>query len=338
MSENEKEKVQVLMSSFTYRSQKIGELALALSKAQGEMGAVEEDKENKYSGYRYSSLDAIQKVVRPGLSKYEIAIIQGTEINDLGQEIIFTELIHSSGQWRKTIRLTPEVEFMKGLTPVQVYGLNKTYILKYQLKAMCGVSSGSDDTDGTHSQQTNEQQQSPIQPSTQQQPSSQQQPPPPQQPQPAKPKEWLPIWNEFVTNVAPFLKFQIGDVSEMSLKEKVLNVKAFLPPKGHELFVENWDPAQAVALKHFLIQRDTPTWEYFVEVVSPLLPYQMGDVSELDMAQKAANLKNCLPKPGHKLSLDEEWEPKKAIALKQWLIEQDSQLNEQTNDGEVTIS
>jgi hypothetical protein len=126
-------------------SDQINELATALAKAQGEFPDIPKDKTAKVKGesksgkpydysYKYSDLTTIIKYTRPALTKYGLSLIQV-----LTADSLFTRLVHSSGQ------------FIEGVVPIRMnqkmqdVGSDITYLKRYSLSAMIGVSSEDDD-------------------------------------------------------------------------------------------------------------------------------------------------------------------------------------------------
>lgn len=90
-------------------SEAINDLASALAKAQGEMPAVEKNKEGKVKGesksgskyeysYKYADIADILSTALPVLSANGLALVQATAIagNDLN---IVSRIVHGSGQW-----------------------------------------------------------------------------------------------------------------------------------------------------------------------------------------------------------------------------------------------
>ena len=126
-------------------SDQINELATALAKAQGEFPDIPKDKTAKVKGesksgkayeysYKYTDLATIIKCTRPALTKHGLSLIQV-----LTTDSLFTRLVHSSGQ------------FIEGVVPIRMnqkmqdVGSDITYLKRYSLSAMIGVSSEDDD-------------------------------------------------------------------------------------------------------------------------------------------------------------------------------------------------
>lgn len=126
-------------------SEHINELALALSKAQGEMNHAEKDSKANYG--KFASLSAVLNVIREPLknnelsfSEYMVPLEHGTKFGAM--------LMHKSGQWIKSeIVMNPE-----GQT-IQKLGAAITYYRRYLLCALIGVTQEDDDGDSAETAQ-----------------------------------------------------------------------------------------------------------------------------------------------------------------------------------------
>jgi len=117
----------------------IGKLALALSKAQGEITGALKDSTNPFFKSNYADLGNILAACREPLSKNELAVIQTTEPDAMGVVVIST-LVHSSGQWiRGRLRMTPVKNDPQGI------GSTLTYARRYSYAAIVGVAQVDDD-------------------------------------------------------------------------------------------------------------------------------------------------------------------------------------------------
>lgn len=120
------------------QSETIGKLAAALSKAQGEMAAAPKDARGNFG--RYSTLDSLWDVARPVLAKYELALVQSTDITPDGRCVLLSVLTHSSGEWISGVYPVEPVQ----KTP-QGMGSAMTYARRYSFSAMIGLTSDEDD-------------------------------------------------------------------------------------------------------------------------------------------------------------------------------------------------
>ena len=125
-------------------SETIGKFALALSKAQGAMGAVKKDKQGY--GYKYSDLASVLETLREPFFQNELCIVQGHELikGDNPSVITYSRIIHSSGEWTESALEIP-ITSMKGLSPAQTVGVVSTYAKRYLIQAQAGLAS--EDTD-----------------------------------------------------------------------------------------------------------------------------------------------------------------------------------------------
>lgn len=147
------------------KSQTIGELAKALSKAQGEFknvlkgstAKITTKKGGEYS-YQYADLAAVLESCMPIVSKHGLSICQGSTsevkivpndvspINKQGFTKITTILMHNSGEWIQNECSLPYVE--NGNNDIQAIGSGIMYGRRYEVCAILGIASQKD-TDGT---------------------------------------------------------------------------------------------------------------------------------------------------------------------------------------------
>ncbi len=117
----------------------IGKLALALSKAQGDITGALKDSTNPFFKSNYADLGNVLAACREPLSKNELAVIQTTEPHESGV-VLITTLVHSSGQWiRGKLRMTPTKNDPQGI------GSTLTYARRYSYAAIVGVAQVDDD-------------------------------------------------------------------------------------------------------------------------------------------------------------------------------------------------
>lgn len=126
-------------------SETTGAIALALSKAQGEITNAALDASNpgfKRGGKdaKYATLAAVWDACRSALAKNEIAVVQSPANGEGGEVTITTMLVHSSGEWmRGELTLKPSAPTPQGA------GSAITYARRYSLAAMVGVAPDDDD-------------------------------------------------------------------------------------------------------------------------------------------------------------------------------------------------
>lgn len=121
------------------QSDTLGHLALALSKAQGQITNAVKQTLNTYFKSQYADLGSTWDACRKALSDNELAVIQ--PVTSSGRAVIVTtRLIHSSGEWIESAIL-----IMAAQDTAQAVGSTITYARRYGLAAMVGVAAADDD-------------------------------------------------------------------------------------------------------------------------------------------------------------------------------------------------
>lgn len=138
------------------KSESIKELAISLSKFQGEITNPKNTANNPQFNSKYAPLQDILTLVRPILAKYGLSVTQSVT-GDLEDVTISTMLLHESGEF---LELEPFIlrgeQTLKGggkVVNVQGAGSMITYIRRYQISALLFLSS-EDDEDGNHASLT----------------------------------------------------------------------------------------------------------------------------------------------------------------------------------------
>lgn len=126
------------------KSEKINELASALSKAQGEIKDVVKEKTGY--GYKYADLQQIIDMLRPILLRHGLALVQmPSNINESDSSIALTTmLIHTSGQFIED-KVSVPVQIGKGMSATQAVGSALTYARRYVLSAMFMIAQADND-------------------------------------------------------------------------------------------------------------------------------------------------------------------------------------------------
>ena len=121
------------------RSDDLGELLTALSKAQGEFTPVPKTAANPFFSSMYADLAGVVEHVRPVLAKHGLSVSQ--HIEDQGEhQVITTMLGHSSDQYLiSTMRLLMSKVDMQGV------GSAVTYARRYAYCAVLGIVADRDD-------------------------------------------------------------------------------------------------------------------------------------------------------------------------------------------------
>lgn len=130
----------------SWQSEDLGNIALALSKAQGEFLSV--SKSTEAYNYKYATLADTIEMVRPILSKHEIALTQLTVSKMYGDILlsgIKSMLIHSSGEWISSECYLPATA-TKSNNIAQVQGSWGSYIRRYSIMSMLNLAT--EDKDG----------------------------------------------------------------------------------------------------------------------------------------------------------------------------------------------
>ncbi len=122
-----------------------GQLAGALSLAQGSYGAIPQSREvevktkdGRSYRFKYAPLDVILDAVRPALAANGLAVTQ--EISGSDVKWCTTTLLHKSGEWRSS-----ELELPGQAETAQQFGSQVTYARRYALQCVLGVAAESDD-------------------------------------------------------------------------------------------------------------------------------------------------------------------------------------------------
>lgn len=122
------------------KSTEIKNISVAMIKVQSEIKGMTPDAKNPFFKSNYITLDGILEYIRPILSKNEVWLVQEAKGLDNTVEIK-TCLYHSSGEFIETESL----EMIPSKNDPQVLGSLITYLKRYQLSALLGISSEVDD-------------------------------------------------------------------------------------------------------------------------------------------------------------------------------------------------
>jgi hypothetical protein len=130
---------QLLYELPTRRSDTIGQIALALSRAQGKIKGAAKSAENPFFKSKYADLDACWDACREPLSENELAVFQPVRSN--GKIVVVTTLLaHSSGEWiEESLTLIATQDTPQGIVAASTYGR------RCGLSGMVGISAADDD-------------------------------------------------------------------------------------------------------------------------------------------------------------------------------------------------
>lgn len=140
------------------KSEKIGELALALSKAQGAMRAAQKDRENPFFKSAYATLASVIEAIREPFSLNNLAFSQPTRVDDQGHVFVETIIMHgASGEW-----ISGEASAIPVKQDPQGIGSLISYLKRYGLQAMVGIASEDDDGNAATSPQREQKSAPPV--------------------------------------------------------------------------------------------------------------------------------------------------------------------------------
>lgn len=123
------------------KSEQINELAAALCKAQSNIQDAAKDKSGY--NYKYADLSQVLQIIRPAFTDNGLSISQfPTESGD--NIALDTILMHSSGQWLSDHYSMP-IEVAKGMSRAQASGSVITYMRRYALSAIAGITQEDND-------------------------------------------------------------------------------------------------------------------------------------------------------------------------------------------------
>lgn len=125
-------------------SEQINELAAALAKAQASMRNAPKNAQNPHLKNRYADLASVRDTVIGPLTTNGIAVVQTFEAH--ASVLVHTTLIHLSGQWISSEISMPLPDSGKQ-NPAQVMGSVISYLRRYSLSAICGISADDDDAE-----------------------------------------------------------------------------------------------------------------------------------------------------------------------------------------------
>jgi hypothetical protein len=130
----------VILHGTLTHSDEIKDIAIALSKAQGEMKGAKKDTENPFYKSKYADLASVWEACRDVFAKNNLAVLQAPGGTDPNTVSVTTMLIHSSGQWFKdTLIMTPVKNDPQNIVSCV------TYARRCSLSAFAGVAPEEDD-------------------------------------------------------------------------------------------------------------------------------------------------------------------------------------------------
>jgi hypothetical protein len=121
------------------KSDSIKALAIAMNKAQAEMGGATKGKENPFFKQKYADLGSVVQAVKEPFANNGLSYVQ-FPIEDGGRIGIETILMHESGEW-----LSNSFTVQLGKQDAQGAGSAITYCRRYSLQSIAGIPSEDDD-------------------------------------------------------------------------------------------------------------------------------------------------------------------------------------------------
>lgn len=121
------------------KSNSIKSLAVAMNKAQSEMGGAIKGEDNPFFKKKYADLGAVVQAVKEPFANNGLSYVQ-FPIEEGGRIGIETILMHESGEWLSnsfTVQLSKQ--------DAQGAGSAITYCRRYSLQAIAGIPSEDDD-------------------------------------------------------------------------------------------------------------------------------------------------------------------------------------------------
>jgi hypothetical protein len=120
----------------------IENLGKALSIAQSQMEGAKKDSINPHFRSKYADLESVWQGCRDALANNGLSVVQMPAFED-GMCVLYTQLIHSSGEWIRSRSAAPIVK-----QDAQAVGSAITYLRRYALAAVVGVCPEDDDGNG----------------------------------------------------------------------------------------------------------------------------------------------------------------------------------------------
>lgn len=123
------------------QSETISKLLSGLMDVQREIPTM--PKNAKAYGYNYTDLDTITSVIKPILARHDIAYMQSVGMNEQGQNILTTRIFNRDGEYIEDSTILPIIQGTKN-NSAQTLGMAITYMRRYALCAMFGITSDED--------------------------------------------------------------------------------------------------------------------------------------------------------------------------------------------------
>ena len=131
------------MEDLNIHSENISEIMPALISA---IGKLEDIKKNEQGhNYRYATLPAVLKELRPVLRDHDLACMQNTQIIN-NEAVLITTVYHKSGQWVRSFYSLVKAG-LRNANEAQQIGAAISYARRYSLISMFFIASEDEDDD-----------------------------------------------------------------------------------------------------------------------------------------------------------------------------------------------
>jgi hypothetical protein len=132
------------------QSEKTTELMASLAEIQFELPTM--PKDSQAYGYKYTDLDTIVKTIKPILHKHNIGYMQSVGSTVDGAQTLTTRVFNNQGQYLEDTTVLPVISGTKN-NSAQTLGMSITYMRRYALCAMLGITCDEDVDSNTVAQQ-----------------------------------------------------------------------------------------------------------------------------------------------------------------------------------------
>ena len=123
------------------QSENINELLAALAEVQNELPTM--PKSSQAYGYKYTDLDTITQTIKPILHNHGIGYIQSVGGLSMDGMTLTTRIFNKAGQYIEDTAALPKIASQKN-NAAQTLGMSITYMRRYALCAMLGITSDED--------------------------------------------------------------------------------------------------------------------------------------------------------------------------------------------------
>lgn len=140
------------------QSESIKNLLPALMDAQKEIPTM--PKNAKAHAYNYTDLDTITSVIKPILARHNISYMQSVGMDDEGRSTLTTRIFSRDGEYIEDVTTLPVIQSAMN-NSAQTMGMAITYVRRYALCAMLGITSDEDVDANTFNAPQQQRQQAP---------------------------------------------------------------------------------------------------------------------------------------------------------------------------------